>query len=360
MSSIGPFGGVLTPSPFSTRPSRTTRSSISAPRPSSVHSVSKISRPSSITACHSGDSSAARYASRSFHQKAAKPSNGAARRRRPRACRGDHGVLHVALHTGHGHAERGVLVRPPGDPSPRDRGPSGTARTTPPCARPLLLSPTSRRPSPSLFSAASSACSTGPRPAAGSSNSTRSIPASRYCSSVPGSVGAPRDDDGHRAALLRRAAAQLGDLIEQPVVREREPSVAERQDAVEHRRTEAADEHRRVRALRGLRPRPDAVERDVRARRRSPRPGSRSPSSPRRTPPYGRTGVRGSVPWFSISSRFHPAPTPTSTRPPDMWSMLAISFAVTIGSRCAMRQMPLPTRRDVVAIAAAVSATNTS
>ena len=70
--------------------------------------------------------------------------------------------------------------------------------------------------------------------------------------------------------------------------------------------------------------------------------------------------VRGSVPWFSISSRFHPAPTPTSTRPPDMWSMLAISLAVTIGSRCAMRQMPLPTRREVVAIAAAVRATKTS
>ena len=40
--------------------------------------------------------------------------------------------------------------------------------------------------------------------------------------------------------------------------------------------------------------------------------------------------------------------------------MLATSLAVTIGSRWAMRQTPLPTRSDVVAIAAAVSATNTS
>jgi hypothetical protein len=27
--------------------------------------------------------------------------------------------------------------------------------------------------------------------------------------------------------------------------------------------------------------------------------------------------LRGSVPWLAISSRFHPAPTPNSNRPPD-------------------------------------------
>ena len=27
--------------------------------------------------------------------------------------------------------------------------------------------------------------------------------------------------------------------------------------------------------------------------------------------------VRGSVPWLAISSRFQPAPTPNSNRPPD-------------------------------------------
>ena len=40
--------------------------------------------------------------------------------------------------------------------------------------------------------------------------------------------------------------------------------------------------------------------------------------------------------------------------------MLATSLAVTIGSRSTTRQMPLPTRRRVVAAAAAVSATNRS
>ena len=70
--------------------------------------------------------------------------------------------------------------------------------------------------------------------------------------------------------------------------------------------------------------------------------------------------TRGSVPWLRISSRFQPAPTPNSNRPPDRWSTLATSFAVMIGSRSMTRQMPLPTRSRLVAAAAAVSATNRS
>ena len=73
-----------------------------------------------------------------------------------------------------------------------------------------------------------------------------------------------------------------------------------------------------------------------------------------------RIRVRGSVPWLAISSRFQPAPTPNSKRPPDRWSTLATSLAVMIGSRSTTRQMPLPTRRCEVAAAAAVSATNRS
>ena len=68
----------------------------------------------------------------------------------------------------------------------------------------------------------------------------------------------------------------------------------------------------------------------------------------------------GSVPWLRISSRFQPAPTPNSTRPPERWSMLATSLAVTIGSRSMTRQMPLATRSRVVATAAAVIATKRS
>ena len=43
--------------------------------------------------------------------------------------------------------------------------------------------------------------------------------------------------------------------------------------------------------------------------------------------------VSGSVPWLRISSRFQPAPTPNSKRPPERWSTEATSLAVVIGSR---------------------------
>ena len=41
---------------------------------------------------------------------------------------------------------------------------------------------------------------------------------------------------------------------------------------------------------------------------------------------------------------------PSTNRPPDMWSSVAIAFAVTIGSRCAARNTPVPsTSRSVTA-----------
>ena len=85
--------------------------------------------------------------------------------------------------------------------------------------------------------------------------------------------------------------------------------------------------------------------RSRRTRRGSwPRPGSRSPSWPRRARASARMRVRGSVPWLRISSRFQPAPTPNSNRPPERWSSEATSLAVMIGSRSMTRQIPLPTR----------------
>ena len=66
------------------------------------------------------------------------------------------------------------------------------------------------------------------------------------------------------------------------------------------------------------------------------------------------------VPWFSISSAFQPPPTPKMNRPPESRSSVAISLAVTMGSRSITRQMPVPRRRRRVAAAAAVSATNGS
>jgi hypothetical protein len=70
--------------------------------------------------------------------------------------------------------------------------------------------------------------------------------------------------------------------------------------------------------------------------------------------------TRASVPWLAISSRFQPAPTPNSKRPPERWSTLATSLAVWIGSRSTTRQIPLPIRSLEVAVAAAVSATKRS
>ena len=70
--------------------------------------------------------------------------------------------------------------------------------------------------------------------------------------------------------------------------------------------------------------------------------------------------VSGSVPWLRISSRFQPAPTPNSKRPPERWSTEATSLAVVIGSRSITRQIPVPTRSVSVAVAAAAQATNGS
>ena len=69
---------------------------------------------------------------------------------------------------------------------------------------------------------------------------------------------------------------------------------------------------------------------------------------------------RGSVPWFAISSRFQPAPTPNRKRPPESTSSEATSLAVTIGSRSITRQTPVPTLIRSVAAAAMASATNGS
>src|SRR4030095_13969558 len=68
--------------------------------------------------------------------------------------------------------------------------------------------------------------------------------------------------------------------------------------------------------------------------------------------------VAGSVPWLRISSRFQPAPTPNSNRPPERWSTDATSLAVVIGSRSITRQIPVPIRSVLVAGGTAAAAEN--
>ena len=70
--------------------------------------------------------------------------------------------------------------------------------------------------------------------------------------------------------------------------------------------------------------------------------------------------VSNSTPWFSISSRFHPAPTPSMNRPPEIRSRVAICLASVMGSWLATSAMPVPSRIDEVTAAAAVSTRNGS
>ena len=74
---------------------------------------------------------------------------------------------------------------------------------------------------------------------------------------------------------------------------------------------------------------------------------------------FSRTSGRRrftSIPWFSISSMFQPKPIPKTKRPLLIQSRVAISFAKVIGSCCAGRPMPVPSRIFVVTDAAAASA----
>ena len=76
--------------------------------------------------------------------------------------------------------------------------------------------------------------------------------------------------------------------------------------------------------------------------------------------PSRRIRVFGLVPWSAISSRFQPAPTPNSKRPPERTSSDATSLAVWIGSRWITRHTPVPIRSRLVAAAEAISATKGS
>ena len=66
------------------------------------------------------------------------------------------------------------------------------------------------------------------------------------------------------------------------------------------------------------------------------------------------------VPWFSISSAFQPAPTPRKKRPPEMLSSEAAVFASVSGWCSVTRQIAGPTSSVVVAVRAAVAATDMS
>lgn len=74
------------------------------------------------------------------------------------------------------------------------------------------------------------------------------------------------------------------------------------------------------------------------------------------------TAIRSAngTPWSASSSTFHPKPTPSTNRSPDMAHSEAICLASRIGSCTATRRAPVPTRSRVVTAAAAASATTGS
>jgi hypothetical protein len=65
-------------------------------------------------------------------------------------------------------------------------------------------------------------------------------------------------------------------------------------------------------------------------------------------------------PSATASSSFQPNPIPRTKRPCDCVDKVATAFAVTIGSRWATRQIPVPTTNWSVTAAAIASATNGS
>ncbi len=117
------------------------------------------------------------------------------------------------------------------------------------------------------------------------------------------------------------------------VLIDRHPAVAVFGDALPAPARRCAEQYRRAA---GSAPASDTTRsarsrRTHRGTRRLRR--SRSAASPTRARASPSSGVETSTPWFAISSTFHPAPMPSTTRPPDSRSSEATCFAMRIGSR---------------------------
>ena len=67
-----------------------------------------------------------------------------------------------------------------------------------------------------------------------------------------------------------------------------------------------------------------------------------------------RTGVSGnSKPWARCSPSCQPAPSPSSTRPPDTWSAVTTILASTDGCRKVAGETSVPSRMRLVRAASA-------
>ena len=142
-----------------------------------------------------------------------------------------------------------------------------------------------------------------------------------------------------------RTRGEIGQRGAHARTADRDPAVGVLGDVREQLRTRrAADQHRRSAGLRGLGPRPRRREVHVLARRRTRRRRATAPASRacararRRAAPSWRRRGRPARPRSSRSR------CRTRTGRPIARSRVATSLAVTIGSRCATRQMPVPTR----------------
>ncbi len=74
-----------------------------------------------------------------------------------------------------------------------------------------------------------------------------------------------------------------------------------------------------------------------------------------------RTPIRGNgMPYWSCSSSNQAAPIPSSSRPPETWSMVAAMFATTAGCRYVTPRTSIPQRTRLVCAAIADSSVRPS
>ena len=125
----------------------------------------------------------------------------------------------------------------------------------------------------------------------------------------------------------------------------------------------SADDERRVRALHRLRQDIDggeAVVLAVEARTaRRPRRRARPRAAPRASP-CARRAAGTAKPKAVCSASCQPAPRPSSTRPPEMWSIAVTVLASTDGWRNVAGETSTPRRRRVVTAARPASVVQVS
>ena len=175
-------------------------------------------------------------------------------------------------------------------------------------------------------------CRRPPRANAAAASASAGRSATGRSAGSPNTRSSPGSRPDLRAPLLERRLDR-GPVLD---ARGRVPVLREPGDGAQRaRRTVAADRDRRVRLLHRLRLAARVAQLHVRAVEvavscESNRTSASTPSSNRSKRSFSGGSV---MPYASHSCWFQPAPTPTSSRPSEMMSMVAAMFASTAGWR---------------------------